>query len=146
VFQALVEIHLFGGHGLGFDDQARAALFGECQHEIGDFGPVLGVDHLAAMGLDVALELLEVVIQVLDGVLLDGVGLGTQLLIFGQRIGGNGVDAFVLEPRRGRVDGQLEIGVGQRVVDLPIEFDRHMTSAAGEDLRQMHGTDLRAGS
>jgi hypothetical protein len=87
VFEALVEIHLLGGHRLGFDDQPRAAVFGQRQHEIGDFRAVLGVHHLAAMGFDVALELLEIVIQVLDGVLLDGVGLGAQLLVIGQRIG-----------------------------------------------------------
>ena len=57
------------------------------EHEIGDFRAVLAIDHLAAVRLDVALELLQVVVEVLDGVLLDGVGLGAQFLVIGQDIG-----------------------------------------------------------
>ena len=62
------------------------------------------------MRLDVALELFQVVVQIIDGVLLDGVGLGAQFLVIGQRVGRHGFDALVLQPSGGRVDGQLQVG------------------------------------
>ena len=85
MLQPLVEIDLLGGHGFRFHDQVRAALLRQAQDEIGDLGAVLAIDHLAAVRLDVALELFQVMIQIVDGVLLEGVGLGAQFLVIGQR-------------------------------------------------------------
>ena len=83
MFEPLVEVHFLRGHRLRFDDQARAALLGDRQDEIGNFRGVLAVNYLAAAEFEVALELLEIMVQILDGVLLDGVGLGAQLLVIG---------------------------------------------------------------
>ena len=84
MLQPLVEVDFLGGHRLRFHDEPRLPLLGQSQHEIGDLVAVLAVDHLAAMRRHLALELLEVVIQVVDGVLLDRVGLIAQFLILGE--------------------------------------------------------------
>src|ERR1019366_4194637 len=88
------------------------------------------VNHLAAVGFHVALELFQVVIEVVDGVLLERVGLGAQFLVIGQDVVRRRLYALLLEAPGGRVDGQLQVGVGQGVVDFPIEFDRHGVSGS----------------
>ena len=112
---------------MDFDLTIRCAfaLLGQPEDEVGDLGAVLAVDHLAAARLDVALELLQVVIEVLDGVLLDGVGLGAQFLVIGQHLRRHGFDALILQPAGGGVDGQLQVRVGQGGVNFRVEFDGH---------------------
>ncbi len=64
VFQMSVEMNLLGGHRFGFDDDLHTAFAGEVQDERRRLGPVLGPDHLAAARFDVALQFLEIVIEV----------------------------------------------------------------------------------
>ena len=88
------------------------------EDEVGDLGAVLAVDHLAAARFDVALELLQVVIEVLDGVLLEGVGLGAELLVIRQHLRRHGFGALIFQPSGGGVDGKLQAGVGQGGVNF----------------------------
>ena len=53
------------------------------------------------MRLHVALELLQVVVQVLDRVLLERVGLRAQFLVIGQDVVRHVLDAALLEPAGG---------------------------------------------
>ncbi len=119
--EALIEIDFLGGHGFRFHDQLRGALAGQVQNEIGDFGGVAAVNHFAAVRGDVGFEFLQVMIEMIDGVRLDAVRLGAQFLIFGEDRRGHGVLAMVDQPRGGFVDGQLEVGILQRFVNLFVE-------------------------
>ena len=124
MLQPFVEVHFLGGHGFRFHDELRAALFRQCEHKVGNFGAVLAIHHLASARRHVALEFFEVMVEIVDGVLLDRVGLGAQFLVFRQGVGRYRVDALFFQPSGSGVNRQLEIGVRQGVVDLAIEFDR----------------------
>ena len=87
MLQALVEMNLLGSHRLGFDDHLRFAFLRKSKHEVGDFLAVAAEHNLAAVRHDIGFQLIEVVIQILDGVLLDLVGNRTQILIIGQSVG-----------------------------------------------------------
>ena len=125
VFQALVEIDLVGGHRFRFDNKVRLALRGEVQDKIGNFRAIFAIHYVPAVCLHVPLEFFQVMIQVIDGVLLDGIGLRAQFLVIGQRRGGDAGSAMVLEPARRGVDGQLKIGIGQGCMRLLIELEGH---------------------
>src|SRR5208283_1876762 len=96
---------------------------------------VFAIDHAAAAGGDAALEEFQVMIQIVDGVLLDGVGLGAELLIIGKLAHADGFAALVLEPAGGRENGELEVGVGQRLMDFLMERGGHGVSAQREPPR-----------
>jgi hypothetical protein len=81
------------------------ALLGQRENEIRDLGAVLAVDHAAAARHHVALEFFQVVVQVLDSVLLEGVSLRAQFLVVRKRVLAYGLDALFLEPSGGRIDG-----------------------------------------
>ena len=98
---------------------------GQAEHEIRNLGGVLAINDFAAVRRHVRFELFQVVVQVFDGVPLEGVGLGAQFLVIGQRGGRYGMLAMVDQAAGGPIDGQLQIGIGQRLVDLLIECDRH---------------------
>ena len=103
---------LLGGHGFGFDDQFRAVPLGGFQHEIGHFRGIPRPAHLTAVSDDVALEFLEVPVEILNGVPFDGVCLVAQLLIVGERFRRNDAAAMVHQPRRRGIDGLLQPGIG----------------------------------
>ena len=125
MLQPLVEVDLLGGHRLRFHDQPRLAVLGQGEHEVGDLVAVLAIHNLAAMRGHLALELLEVVIQVLDRVLLDGAGLRAQVLVFGKFLARDRVLALVDQPACGRVDRELQLRIRNGLVDLPIESSGH---------------------
>jgi hypothetical protein len=83
VDETLVEMDLFAGHRLGFDDDVGALFLGETQDEIGGLFAVLGPDDFAAVGLDGGFELEEIDVEEVERVLFDGGGAGAEVLVFG---------------------------------------------------------------
>ena len=70
-----------------FTSMCAPRFFGEIENEIGGFLAGAAEHHFAAVRDHVRFELLEIVIEILDGVLLDGVGFVAQILIIGQSLG-----------------------------------------------------------
>ena len=132
MLQPLVEIDLLGGHRLRFHDQLRAALLRQTQDEVAGLRAVLAEHDLAAVRRHAALELFEIVIQIVDGVPLERVGVRAQFLVVRQRALGHACGALVLQAAGGGVEGQLQIGVGQRRVDLLFELAGHGFSGSPE--------------
>src|SRR5262249_11961978 len=119
------EIHLLGSHRLRFDDQPRALLLRQREHEISDIGGVPAVYDFAAVRYYVALEFFEVVVQIIDGVFLKLVSVTAEFLVIGEDVRCDVLDSFLLQAARGGIDSKLEIGVSQGLVNFLIEFDAH---------------------
>ena len=117
LLQTLVEVNLLAGHRFRFHDQPCAVLLGQSQHEIGDLLSVAAKNHLAPVRHHVRLQLLEVVIEILDGVFLDEVRLGAKILILRQYARADGRGAVIHQPPAGSVDGQLKPGIVESLFD-----------------------------
>jgi hypothetical protein len=107
-------VDLFCRHGLRFDDDSGGFLASKAADEVAGFGRVVGPNDFAAAGEDVLFELLQVVVEMIESVLLDLVGVLAELLVFGQeRVG-----ASACEPAGRGIDGELEFGIAERGGDL----------------------------
>ena len=147
VFQMLVEMDFFGGHRLRFHDQLDAAIVRQIADEVARFRAVVRPDHFAAARDDVALQFLQIVVQMIQRVLLDIVRVLAQ----------DPDNPAGLRPttvlrrssaRRagGRINGELELGIGERFLNLcecglSLSYD---IIIAKPGLRQVHGPDLRS--
>ncbi len=76
------------------------------EHEIGYVVPVAAPYDFAAMRFHIRFELLEIVVEILDGVLLDGVRVVAQVLEFG-KLPGEGLLSMVDQASGRRVDRKL---------------------------------------
>ncbi len=85
LLQALVEMNLLAGHGFRFHQHVHAALLGEIQDEVGGFLAGAAEDDFAAVRDHVRFELLQIIIEILDGVLLDRVGFVAESLVIAAR-------------------------------------------------------------
>ncbi len=118
VFESRVELDLVGGHGLDLDDFGVRIAFAVLADEpdsdgvgfVGVAGPVDG----AAGGGAVALEVEEIVVEVGEGVGLDGAGGIAELLPVGHLFYAEG--ALVTDDVGGVMDVAAELVVLQRVV------------------------------
>ena len=83
LFQALIEMDLFAGHGFRFHQHVYAALLREIENKIGCFLTGAAIYGLAAVRDYVRLKLLQIVVEVLDGMFLDRIGFVAQILVIG---------------------------------------------------------------
>ena len=118
LFQALVEMDLLAGHGFRFHQHMHAALLREIENEVGGFLAGAAVDDVAAVRDHVRFQLLEIVIEILDGVLLDGVGFVAEILVIGQSLGADDVGAMIDQAAGSGVDGKLQTGIVEGLLDV----------------------------
>ena len=66
-FQTMIQVNLFGDHRFGFDDQLHPPIAGQAADEIAGVFGIARPDHrLAASSDDVALQLFQVMIQMIE--------------------------------------------------------------------------------
>ena len=118
LFQALVEMDLLAGHGFRFHQHVRVALLGEIEDEVGRFLARAAIDDVAAVRDYVRFQLLQVIIEILDGVLLDRVGFVAEILVMRQGLGADHARAMIDQAAGGGVDGKLQT----RIVDGLLNF------------------------
>jgi hypothetical protein len=111
-FEMLVQMNLFRGHRFGLHHQLHAALAGEIGDELARLGAGVGPDHFAAAGDHVALEFLEINIQMIERVLLEVVSVLAQILVVRQSVRNHGLAAIFGEAAGGGVNRELELGIG----------------------------------
>ena len=70
------------------------ALFGQPEHEVRHVFRVLAKHDLAAVRGDIALELFQVIVEMVDGVAFDVMRLRPQLLIIGTAVRRDGLSAL----------------------------------------------------
>ena len=121
LFQLFVEIQFLGGHGFRFHHQACLPLLGQLHHEFRDVVGVAAENHFSAVCRDVRFELLQIEIEIIERLLLESVGLCAQFLIVRQHAALDGLRALVHEPAGGGIDGQLQLGIGECLVDFFFE-------------------------
>ncbi len=100
------QFDFFADHRLAFDGGLAVAAHENVENDLSGLGPVGGKMHLAAVFLDVALELLQVIIQMIQRVLFDFAGQGAKGVGLGQ-ITEPHFAALVL-PHNGTTDGGFE--------------------------------------
>ncbi len=70
----LSELDFFAGHGFAFDDAGAGGFFGDVGDDFLGGWAVVGKVDLAAVLFYRGLELLEVIVEIVEGVLLDFAG------------------------------------------------------------------------
>ena len=93
-------------------------FFGEIENEVGGFGARAAEHHVAAMRDDVRFELLEIIVEIFDGVLLDGVGFVAQRLVIGQSFGADHAGAMIDQAASRGIDGKLQPRIVERLLNL----------------------------
>ena len=84
LFEHVGEVDLLADHRLAFDDAGGFLLAGDVENDLpGIFGGG-GEMNVAAIFLDVGLELIEVVIEVVEGMALDLAGKRSELVRIGK--------------------------------------------------------------
>src|SRR5665213_681345 len=114
-FQALIEMDLLAGHRFRFHQHMDAALLCEIENEIGGLLASAAVHNVAAVGDYVGFELFEVVIEVLDGVLLDRVGFVAQILVVGESVRADDIGAMIDQTAGSSVDRELQTRIVDRL-------------------------------
>ncbi len=122
VLQPLVQVHLFGGHGFRLDDQMGAAFFGELKHEVRHVLAVFAEHDFSAMRFDVAREFFQVIIEMVDRVPLHCVGVRAQILVIRAAFRRNGFAALLDQSAGGRIDGQLQLAIGERRLNFFVKY------------------------
>ena len=151
VLQALVEVDLLGGHRLRLHDQPRAALLREMPStKSAASSAVAYTMRLCRRGpARCAFELLQIPVEIVDGVPLERVRLRAQFLVVRQRSRARlPAMRFPLNLRRWRVDSRCRACVRQRRSRISRSKTIGHRSAARQHFRQMQGADRqpRAGN
>ena len=115
-FQVMVEVNFLGDHRLRLHDQLDAALASQIRYELTGFAGVARPDEFAAAGGNVALQFFEVIIEMVERMFLDVVGVLTQFLIIGKV--GDGVPPGSGEPRGGGINRALQPLIGERAFEF----------------------------
>src|SRR5579871_766527 len=126
MLQAFVKIDFLGRHGFRFDDQVRVPFLGERENEVGNLFGVFAKDYLAAMRFHLASEFFQVMIQMLNGMALDGVSVCAQFLVVGAKVRLNRFATLFYQSASGLVDGKLELWISQRSVNFLVEGSGHI--------------------
>ena len=115
--QRIVEMNLLGGHRLGFHGHPGAGPPGDVEHDVARLLRGRREVHVAAEPLDVRHELVEMLVQALEGRLLDGAGTVAQTLSLGKipeglaaqrdELGRRDIERLVQEPVAEGLGGAL---------------------------------------
>ena len=108
---------LFAGHGFRFHQHVYAALFCEIENKIGRFLAGAAVHNVAAVRDQVRFQLFEIIIEVLDGVLLDRIGFVAESLVVGQSFRADNVGAMIDQAASGGVDRELQTRIVEGLLE-----------------------------